>query len=140
MASLPAVQTSCLPVFRHETHSKMHPNHCYGPQTAVSSKLRCFHQQTRCCVINMLIWRRRKAVRVKRSTTNIGPKMNTKSSFTRPQDPRTFTGLVWPCSHHPRERNRAKTARLSENVRTRNVQNVQMQNIRNIRRRTFVER
>jgi hypothetical protein len=40
MAPLPAVQTSCLPVFRHETHSKMHSNHCYGPQTAVSSKRR----------------------------------------------------------------------------------------------------
>jgi hypothetical protein len=69
----------------------MHSNHCYGPQTAVSSKRRCFHQQTRCCVLNTLRRRRGSAVRVKHSTTNVVPKTNTRCSFTQLQDPRKFT-------------------------------------------------
>jgi hypothetical protein len=35
----------------------------------------------------------------------------------------------------PEERDRAKTARLSENVRIRDVRDVQMRNVRNVRRR-----
>jgi len=91
MAPLPAVQTSCLPVFRHEIHSKTHSNHCYGPQMAVSSKRRRFHQQTRHCVLNTLRQRHCRAVHVKRSTTNVVPKTNTRCSFMQLQDPRKFT-------------------------------------------------
>jgi hypothetical protein len=32
---------------------------------------------------------------------NVDPETNTKCSFVQPQDPRTFTAIKWPCSHHP---------------------------------------
>jgi hypothetical protein len=44
-------------------------------------------------------WHLSNAIRVKRSTTKVEAKTNTRFSSMHAQDPRRFTALVWLCSH-----------------------------------------
>jgi hypothetical protein len=88
------------PVIRDQTCSKTRSEQSYGPKTAVSSDIWHFHRRRRCRVLDVSRRRRSNAMCVKCSTANIVPKTNTRCSFAKLQDPRTYTALIWPYSHH----------------------------------------
>jgi hypothetical protein len=71
----------------------------YDPQTALSSLNPCFLRKMQLGVLDVSRRRLRNAIRVKRSTTDVEAKTNTRFSFRQAQDPRVFTALEWQCSH-----------------------------------------
>jgi hypothetical protein len=106
LAWSPHIQLTILPVFQPPTHPKMRNNDSYGPQMAVSSTLPCFLRRTRCCVLDMSRRRRSNAVHVKRSTTNVDAKTNTRCSSPQPQDRRNFEYPLVAIAQAPDKRGR----------------------------------
>jgi hypothetical protein len=99
LALPPHMQVGDLPVDRSTTRLKTRIRHSYGPKMAVSSKSPHFHRRKRCRGLDVSRRHHSDTVYMKRSTTNVNAKTNPRVSLTQPQNPRTYTALVWPCFH-----------------------------------------
>jgi hypothetical protein len=108
------IQLKLSPVILDPTHFQTRHNPTYSPQTAISSNLLRFPREMWRGVLDMSRRHRSNTGSVKRSTTNVDPRTNTRGSFTQPQDQSNFGYTpVAKAKCRRREADMRKTARKS---------------------------